>query len=75
MTVLNTTQPDIERRRFCGSGYRSDCVCMPSSLLLGCQNAPAQVPFVVGADVMDEALEMMSGLPPLTIMGQCQPRR
>ncbi len=69
MTVSTSTQTSIERRRFLRhAATAATAAFLPSSLLLGCQNAPARSASV-GADVMDEALQMMSGLAPLTNHG------
>lgn len=60
---------DVQRRRFMLQAVTAAAaVYLPSSALLGCQTAPA-ITTSVGADVMDEALQMMSGLAPLTNHG------
>ena len=64
-----TNEVDLQRRNFMVQAVTAAAaVYLPSSALLGCQTAPA-ITASAGADVMDEALQMMSGLAPLTNHG------
>lgn len=64
-----TNEVDFKRRRFIQQAVTAASVaCLPSGLLLGCQSTPVSTASA-GADVMDEALQMMSGLAPLTNHG------
>ncbi len=69
--LAQTEAAKLPRRRFIRNAAAGAALaCLPAKLLSGCSSAPgltASTP--AGADVMDEALEMMSRLAPLTNHG------